>query len=138
MFLLLMSFWMFSFSTSSSPFCIFIRSLMLHASYPSYGSDVRSTPLHCYAFFVSLKFFFFGQWKKTLSISLFLHLLGRKVLPFFSSLSLSFHYLPSTTYLLPSSPTTSKSPFFYGHVFNLLFVITLPFELILLLFLIKI
>jgi len=152
MFLLLMSFWMFSFSTSSSPYIIstpFIRSPMLHASCfmltPSlliHYSDMMSVPPRCISSRSSFRwilvfFVLFLRWKDTLDI-IIPSSAGREISSLFCSYSsylypsISLHYRPLTLSAGPwahPSPTTSKSPFlFNGYLFNLSFVIHYLFK----------
>jgi len=136
-----MSFWMFSFSTSSSPSCnhlypIHLRfplatCFTLHAyaipSYLLFGSD---GPFLAVALLYVLRFvepfffwiFFCWQWKDALSlISLFLHVWEGKISPF-SVLFLIFILSLSTfcrfmaIHLPP--PRGCLSLFLYGYVFN--------------------
>jgi len=83
---------------------------MFHAhaipSYPLFGYDVHSTPLHCFAFFVSLNlgFFLFLFAVERRSGYHYSFICWKGKFPpflFLSFLSLSFHIFPlSTTYLV--------------------------------------
>ena len=134
--LLLMSFWMFSFSTS--PFAlhhlnpIHLRSCHVSCSmltpsfYPLFGSDVRFVPRYIAArslfrwFLKIFWFFFFLRWKDALDI-IISSSVGRKFSPLLFFLSLSLYLLPlPTTYLRrligPSISHHLDAFSFYGRV----------------------